>query len=362
MDNFLGDYRLGLLPSKRNYKKFNEEYGTCDGVDFYAAAKKELSSYGGFPKISDKIFKAVCYVYNESKTSTIDDDICKSLYFWLGNTLINSLDRTQFFSEVIIKLYERLNEYNRRIICKIPYIHMDESDFKKTTLIFDYFQDYYNYRMDLAPYNPLCNKEYNKYLATYVDNYKRLYKECKLEHQQHKYCKAFHDFYDDNKHDHLYNWSCNLTENLPEVDPLKGEDEYDEQQEAQLDESSERVGEQQGLQQKYETAHVYQEIHNRLPAYPKIPENSIDSTTSDGTPSSITSKSITGAVSVAGALVPSYLLYNYTPAGNLINKLLGRTTRMNHNPLTEAQLMNNFYQPDQFNSERSGYNISYRPV
>ncbi|KMZ83193.1 hypothetical protein PVBG_06029 [Plasmodium vivax Brazil I] len=76
----------------------------------------------------------------------------------------------------------------------------------------------------------------------------------------------------------------------------------------------------------------------------------------------MTSKSITGAVSVAGALVPSYLLYNYTPAGNLINKLLGRTTRMNHNPLTEAQLMNNFYPPDQFNSERSGYNISYRPV
>ncbi|VVA00248.1 PIR protein, partial [Plasmodium vivax] len=52
----------------------------------------------------------------------------------------------------------------------------------------------------------------------------------------------------------------------------------------------------------------------------------------------------------------------YTPAGNLINKLLGRTARMNHNPLMEEQLINNFYQPEQFNSGRSGYNISYRPV
>ncbi|KMZ96495.1 hypothetical protein PVNG_06422 [Plasmodium vivax North Korean] len=235
---------------------------------------------------------------------------------------------------------------------------MDESNFKKSKLIFDYFQDYYNYRMDLAPYNPLCNEEYNKYLATYVDNYKRLYNECKLEHQQHKYCEAFHDFYDDNKHNHLYYWSCNLTENLPEFDPLKGEDENDEEQEAQQDENSGRGV----IQQTNGRVQEYQENSDPLSPYPTMPENGIVSSTADGTPPSIISKSVTGAVSVAGALVPSYLLYNYTPAGNLINKLLGRTTRMNHNPLMEAQLMNNFYQPEQFNSERSGYNISYRPV
>ncbi|CAG9483792.1 unnamed protein product [Plasmodium vivax] len=300
MANILGDYSLRLLRTKHNYQKFEEEYGTCKNVSFYPAATEELRGFGGFPKISDKILKAVCYVYNKSKSSLIDDDTCRFLYFWLGNTLINSLNNNDFFSEVIIKLFQRLYENKDIKICNLPYIRMDESDFKKTKLIFDYYQDYDNYNMHLVPHN-----------------------------------RPF--------------------------DPLKLEAE-DEEQEAQLHENSERVGEPQPLLPIYGRVQAYQENLDPLSPYSTVPEKGIVSTTPDGTPSTITSKSITGAVSVPGALVPSYLLYNYTPAGNLINKLLGRTTRTNHNPLMEEQLINNFYQPEQFNSERSGYNISYRPV
>ncbi|KMZ77164.1 hypothetical protein PVIIG_05640 [Plasmodium vivax India VII] len=328
MANVLGDDRLRLLRTKYNYKNFDEESGTCEGVNFYAAAKKELSSYGGFPKISDKIFKAVCYVYNESKTGKIDDDMCNSLYFWMGNTLINSLSRTEFYSEVIIKLFNRLNENKVGKICKIPHIRMDESDFKKIKLIFDYFQDYDNYNMDLALYNRPCNEEYNKYLTTYVKNYKQLYNECFKEHKRHNYCQEFEKYYDNEKHHNLFTWSCKLTLTLPKDDPSKGEPQNEEQK-AELGVSSGRGGVQQPLQERNETVQAYEQFPGLLNPNPVMPQESRVSSTSDG---------------------------------NMINKLLGRTTRMNPNPLMEAQLINNFYQPEGFNSERSGYNISYRPV
>ncbi|SCA81804.1 VIR protein [Plasmodium vivax] len=349
------------MRTKRNYKIFDEEKGTCENFSFYSEAREKLISYNGLQSVSDKILRAVCHVYNKSKSRDFDVDTCNFLYFWLGNMLFSNLKNTNFVSEVIIELYQRLNENNKQRVCDIPHISMQENDFQKIKLIFDYSQDYVNYSLDLAKYNPPCNEEYKEYLTTYVDNYKQLYKECKSEHPQHRYCTEFIRYYDYKKHDDLLMWSCELTETLPEADPLEGEDENDEDQ-AQLYVHSGRGMAQQVLQQTNGRVQEYQENSDPLSPYPTMPENGIVSTTPDGSPSTLTSKSITGAVSVAGALVPSYLLYNYTPAGNLINKLLGRKKWMNHNPLTEAQLMNNFYQPDHFNSERSGYNISYRPV
>ncbi|KMZ98401.1 hypothetical protein PVNG_06315 [Plasmodium vivax North Korean] len=309
MDNILGVDRLRLLPTKRNYKKFDEQYGKCEGINFYTAAKEELRDFGGFPMISDKILKAVCYVYNESKTSNFDDDICKFLYFWLGNTLINSLKKTEFFSEVIIKLFNRLNENKDGKICKIPHIRMDESDFQKIKLIFDYSQDCVNYRLDLATYNPPCNEEYKEYLTAYVDNYKKIYKECTSEHPPRRYCTEFIKYYDDKKHHDLLTWSCELTKNLPEANPSRGE-VVNEEQKSQVDESYGRGGVEQPLQDTYGRVQENQDITGPLSPHPLMPESGVVSTTPGGTPSTITSKSITGAVSVAGALVPSYLLYN----------------------------------------------------
>ncbi|KMZ95207.1 hypothetical protein PVMG_05125 [Plasmodium vivax Mauritania I] len=309
MANILGDDRLSLLRTIYNYRDFDKEKGTCDGVDFYNEANQELISYSGLQSVSEKILKAVCYVYNKSKTSEIDDDTCKFLYFWLGNTLINSLNKTMFFSGVIIKLYQRLNENGVLNICKIPYINMDEKDFQKIKLIFDYFQDYDDYNLDLALYNPPCNKEYNKYLTTYVNNYKELYNECMLKKQPHSYCTEFLKYYDAEKHDNLYSWKCSLTETLPKPEPSRGEFE-NEKQKAQLDESFGRGGLQQPLQRTNGRVQENQEITGLLTPDLIMREDSTVSTTPDGSPSTLTSKSITGAVSVAAALVPSYLLYN----------------------------------------------------
>ncbi|SCA60860.1 Plasmodium vivax Vir protein, putative [Plasmodium vivax] len=361
MSDILGNEKLGFMRTKRNYQNFDEEKGTCNDFSFYSEARKKLISYDGLLSVSDKILKAVCYVHNKSKSSDFDVDTCKFLYFWLGNMLFSNLKDTNFVSEVIIELYHRLNENGFRKFCEIPYIRMEESDFKKTKLIFDYFEDYWNYKLDLGTHIRSCNKDYYTFLKTYVDTYKQLYNECINEHQKHKYCEAFHDFYDVKKHEYLYSWSCNLKESSSEPHALPGNTEDSENQEKLYERPRGEALEAKVQQKTVMISPTH--VKNQETSGPSLHDitSEIAITSEDTTPS-ITSKSITGAVSVAGALVPSYLLYNYTPAGNLINKLLGRTTRMNHNPLMEAQLMNNFYQPEGFNSERSGYNISYRPV
>ncbi|KMZ76945.1 hypothetical protein PVIIG_06175 [Plasmodium vivax India VII] len=77
-------------------------------------------------------------------------------------------------------------------------------------------------------------------------------------------------------------------------------------------------------------------------------------------PTPTITKSIVTAASAAGLLVPPFLIYNFTPVRSWINKLLGRN-QIYRNPLTERELMENSYQPDNFDSERNRYNIMYRP-
>ncbi|VUZ99953.1 PIR protein [Plasmodium vivax] len=219
-----------------------------------------------------------------------------------------------------------------------------------------------SYMNQITEYNPPCNNNYKEYLQKYVDTYNMFQRECQDKRTYYGYCDVF---------DEYFAKPAKVT--LPGIGPYYDKEEEEEEDAWVETEATEeqpsrthgmegqnadsRGGFEEGRKQSAE----HRSPSDYLPRQDTFLNNSA-SDNSDGTHPTIISKCVTGAVSVAGALVPSYLLYNYTPAGNLINKLLGRTTRMNHNPLMEEQLINNFYQPEQFNSERSGYNISYRPV
>ncbi|GAB69457.1 CYIR protein [Plasmodium cynomolgi strain B] len=323
---------------------FDEERGNCDGFKFYSRAKDELYSYPELQKISDKILKAVCYVYNiKSDVVFPYDTLCDFLYFWLGNTLINNLEEKQYFNEVIYDLFYWLYVYDNKDICDFPYT------------------DYDDYKLDLAMTNRSCKKEYKNYLTTYVDNYKQLHKECKLLNEKHKYCTEFFNYYyDDEMHKNLISWSCNLTETLPEAKPLPGKLEVAEHQK-KLDYRPKRVAPKIKMQQ-IPLITPKKHIRNRA-SLGRILDDITPRKTipSDDKTTSITSKSINSVVSVAGILVPSYLAYRYTPAGTWIRKLLGRNTETNYNPYVNQELMENFSVPEDFYSERSRYNISYSP-
>ncbi|CAI7718328.1 PIR protein [Plasmodium vivax] len=359
MTNYLGNTEFRNLNTNFYYTSLNEGYGNCEHEDFYAAAEEKLKNNTWNEDVTDKILKALCYVYRKSSIYKYERDICKYLYFWLVNILLDKMSNKVVFFDVIRDLLDILKN-DKEKICELPHHYIEEHNFKNIKSFFDYSEDYYSYKNQITDYNLPCNEKYHKYLHAYVDTYNKFHGICQYERNSYGYCDVFDKYFAEKDHKNLSTWKCNPQDNEPGAEYEEPEEMKEEQSPThEIERQSVTLSE--GFKRETEQDAEYPSSSVSLP-HQVISVNNTASDNSDGTPSSITSKSITGAVSVAGALVPSYLLYNYTPAGNLINKLLGRTTRMNHNPLTEAQLMNNFYQPDQFNSERSGYNISYRPV
>ncbi|SCA60072.1 VIR protein [Plasmodium vivax] len=359
MPNFLGNTHLSNLNTKYYYASLEKGYNDCKDEKFYNAAEEKLKENHLNEEVSEQILKGLCYVYRKSLIQDYERDICKYLYYWLGNILIDKMKHNHVFQDVIRNLFNILKNQKGQI-CTASTYHIVVEKFKNIKLLFDYSKDYDSYMNQITDYNQPCNEKYQKYLQTYINTYNMFQRECQDKRTYYGYCDVFDEYFANKNRTLLSTWTCNPQDNEPEVEyPETDKTEEEPPRTNVIEGQSVALGEQfkGGREQVAEppgSSHY-------LPHQDTFVSNNA-SDNSDDTPPSITSKSITGAVSVAGALVPSYLLYNYTPAGNLINKLLGRTTRMNHNPLSEAQLMNNFYQPEGFNSERSGYNISYRPV
>ncbi|SCA60826.1 VIR protein [Plasmodium vivax] len=362
MDDVLGDEKLRLLPSKIYYENLDKGYSGCENFNFYFNAKTELREYNGLEKVFEQILKALCYVYIQNSRRDSVNDICNFLYYWLGNILLKNLDPKLLFIEVILKLFTILKNDSNENICKLLYTHNDEDFFKKIKLIFDYTEDYVNYEINLSKHSSFCNEEYHSYLKKYVETYKELYNKCILEGKNDIYCEAFKDYYDNKKHTNLFNWSCTLKKE-PEVPPLREESGrtalprqlegiFDRGLQSELLQSTTKA-------EKQQVGELHGQGDHKLDT--GISETIITASSLDDKSSSITSKSITGALSVAGFLVPSYLMYNYTPAGIWISKLLGTNKGPNLNSYANQELMPNFSMPGDLYSERSRYNISYRP-
>ncbi|VUZ99522.1 PIR protein [Plasmodium vivax] len=363
MDHYLDNIQLGNLRTIHYYYKLDKGRYGCEYFPFYDAATRVLDSYHWRQKDSDKILRALCYAYKNILAGYLDNDICNFLYFWLGNILLEKLVTKELFHEVILKLFNTLVDDKKDQICELPHSLMLKEEFKDFKLIFDCSEDYKSYREQYINLVTSCNNDYKEHLDTHIRNYNHFYDKCKVENLKESYCTAFDKYFPEYSSYLLSQFKCRLETKHPTVDQLE---EYHKITQEQPRGQQMIGGLQRGEKFSVEPGVGVSLVEHHSPSGSYV--NRVDSQMGSNslpsvdTPSTITSKSITGAVSVAGALVPSYLLYNYTPAGNLINKLLGRTTRMNHNPLMEAQLMNNLYQPEGFNSERSGYNISYRPV
>ncbi|VVA00329.1 PIR protein [Plasmodium vivax] len=265
------------------------------------------------------------------------------------------------YSRVILKLIDTLKYYSNENICNLVYTNIDDDVFKKIKLIFDFTEDYENYEIDLAKPNRWCNEKYHSYLTTYVNTYKELYSKCIVEQQKDMYCQAFKKYYNDEKRINLYTWSCTLKKSTkaPPLVVESGKSAHVEQ----LGGISDR-GSQSELSQPTIKAENQQDAEQPVQDHNfngGISETIITEHPSDDKSTSITSKSITGGLSVAGILVPSYLMYNYTPAGIWISKLLGRNKGPNFNSYANQELMPNLSMPGDLYSERSRYNISYRP-
>nr|CAB96696.1 vir7 [Plasmodium vivax] len=363
MAEILGDEKLEILPTKHNYYYLDNGYTFCEKDIFYNHAERKLSSDSGLQKVFEKILKAMCYMYTKKRHKIFDSDMCKFFYYWLADILINNLNDNHFTSEVLINLYRILNEAGAGKICDPINSYIDKDNFENIKLIFDYSEDYESYKLDLAIPNRSCNENYKKYLQTYVNKYKELHGYCEVEKRSDTYCKEFHKHFSNKEHNLLSTWSCNLEGTKLQLN-LIGDNQGKVVEEAQIGKSS--TGKERGAELK-ET-----KVEGRAQAEPPVltassleTGSSLMSSSSeveDSSSISTTSKYIANVASVAGIVIPSYLVYNFTPAGTWINRLFGRTPKMNHNTLADMELINNFSQTGSFNTERSRFDISYRPV
>ncbi|SCA60841.1 Plasmodium vivax Vir protein, putative [Plasmodium vivax] len=362
MSNYLGDQELSNLHTQYYYGKLDEGWKNCQDYSFYNTAKEKLNEYRVPRDDSDKILKALCYVYRTSSRSEFYSNTCIFLYFWLGDILLKKLTAKEFYSEIILKLFQILKNDNGQV-CTNPYPYMHKDDFEKVKLIFDCSEDYKNYSMHYINHNISCNSKYKTYFNTHMNIYGEFYNECEVEEKENKYCEEFKKYFPVRKQNLLSKWKCNLQEIDPRIKNIEEEDEREEEEVHSSPRSTEE-GPGSTLSRGFTDVRVPDAgiSDARSPYFDgAVSENGSAATLSNDSTTSITSKSITGAVSVAGFLVPSYLMYNYTSAGTWISKLLGRKTRTNFNPYANPELMANFSMPENFYSERSRYNISYGP-
>ncbi|CAG9481136.1 unnamed protein product [Plasmodium vivax] len=188
------------------------------------------------------------------------------------------------------------------------------------------------------------------YLDEYVNTYNKLHDECKGENSEELYCKLFKKYLDYKEYNHLSSLKCNLKEE--EIQPeqlLNGKVNVREHTELNVS---------PGLRGANATAH--NELLPNLSGE-KTNEMGIIETNGEDTPP-IASPTVVGIATIAGIVVPSYLAYNFTPARAWMNKLLGRKTNIEYNHLRDPNFVEHFSDPAYLNSERSKFDISYRPV
>ncbi|KNA01553.1 hypothetical protein PVNG_04999 [Plasmodium vivax North Korean] len=299
MGKILGNEELNKLPTKVNYSYFNENKGNCNNVDFYDSTKNRLRDYEELQDFYDKIMNALCYVYNESASSSFDKNICDYLYYWLSDIIVTHLKNKSLYGQVLDILYAVLYKDKdiNKPICKPIYYTMNENDIKKFKLIFDYSQDYNTYMTQLTKDNHPCNEKYQKYLQNYVNIYKEMQSKCEGKKNSNKYCEYFEKYFPDKYIKGLSTWTCELEKTKEYTSHISGGSSGDLGG-TQLKQTL-REGSGSGEQARTSDPH----LDGRSTGVDITPKHS------DDPPTPITSKGITAMASTAGFLVPSFLMY-----------------------------------------------------
>ncbi|KMZ77153.1 hypothetical protein PVIIG_06234 [Plasmodium vivax India VII] len=300
MGKILGNEELNNLPTKVNYSYFDEKRGDCYNVDIYKSTEVRLNMNDGLQEVSDKIMKALCYVYNKSKDPKFDKSICDFLYYWISDMLLKHLTNSSSYNTAISPLFDVFHHTGVNNVCKVRHWSMEAHNFNDIKLIFDYSKDYNIYKEQLTEQNPQCYEDYMNYLNKYVSTYNKLYDECqKEENLTKKHCELFKEYFTHEQHSHLSTLKCDLKENETQPEQLSG-----------------GHGNVAGDTQ-LTVIHVEREESATGPHHLSQPYSSKGTSEMGGikmngkdTPTSIASPTVIGMTTIAGIVVPSYLTYN----------------------------------------------------
>ncbi|KMZ95104.1 hypothetical protein PVMG_05976 [Plasmodium vivax Mauritania I] len=270
---------LNNLNTVINYNSFGKDTNNCAFYPHIIAEKRELDGKFWKNNISDELLNALCYVYIRDENNTKNENLCNYLYYWLGSKILTNLRLEDFFFHVISTIYHILSK-----------------------------EDYETYRLHFINSNSSCDKDYEDAINSYKYLYNDLRKKCFIERTNYheEYCKAFNNFFTEEKNAQISLWTCQLRETEEQVQQLEKEHSAHVAKEHMPERPV--VGGQQVQGDSVQTAQNSRSIVSYLNK--ELFDRESISSASEESSRSTTTKSITSAVSAAGVLVPPFLIYN----------------------------------------------------
>ncbi|KMZ94974.1 hypothetical protein PVMG_05643 [Plasmodium vivax Mauritania I] len=241
----------------------------------------------------------------------MDSDICNFLYYWLGDKLLHKLRPSSLYHNVILILFTIFKKINNRgQFCTAPTYHNIEEAgfFNDIKLFFDYSKDYDIYIEKLDMQNPpLCNQEYHDFLQKYVTSYKVFQEKCPNGPSPHSYCNAFNKYFHEKNRTKLSNLTCKMQDKVQEAEKeLVAEEPVLQPAQLLVVDPATDVG-------QFSSVSGQEENIPGSSAYPSSKGTSeFNGVSGHADVSSIskTTKTIATTASVAGFLVPPFLVYN----------------------------------------------------
>ncbi|KMZ89793.1 hypothetical protein PVMG_06061 [Plasmodium vivax Mauritania I] len=173
----------------------------------------ELKGQISVRNISDKIAKAICYVYKKKLyDSNFESDLCSYMYYWIGHKIYDNSGSTPVFTRIMRMLFQVLNGENNIMICNPLSYTIDRDTFYKNKLLFDYSQDHENIKIHTAGYKT-CNKDYKEYIDKYIRVYKDEHSDCYGRNENKYDCKTFFSLFPKDKYNELSSFHCVPSEN-----------------------------------------------------------------------------------------------------------------------------------------------------
>ncbi|KMZ88837.1 hypothetical protein PVBG_05633 [Plasmodium vivax Brazil I] len=206
---------LKKLTSYYKYSKFEDGENGCNGISFYSNIKEELQNQNyqiyNLHIISDKILKALCFIYNRKRNyrGNFDEELCWYLYYWLGDIIYTKVQNQRVFSNIIQMIYTELYSNPENLtVCRHVHTPLNKDRFNKNKVLFDYSKDYHNIEMATPHGQTTCDKKYKEYMKTYISMYNQAYLDCKEGKGNNFDCDYFSKLFQEKPYQKLSSFSC----------------------------------------------------------------------------------------------------------------------------------------------------------
>ncbi|SCA59615.1 Plasmodium vivax Vir protein, putative [Plasmodium vivax] len=316
------------------YYDFDKELGNCNNISYFSDIKDELQRNYLDHNISDKIEKALCFIYNKKKEKkdNFDSELCSYLYYWIGAKIYPEIKTKSLFSKIITMLYHLLDSTDIHNTCKPLHNNIDEEKFNKYKLLFDYSKDHEYIYLKTLHGHTTCDEDYKMVIEKYINAYRDVYSNCMGHNEKNYDCDNFKSLFKKKTHSNLTSITCKQVKTETLLENNKGglsPEAHFSPTVSSAEGSSGRVPHRkEGMLTPPD--YYYTRINSDLAGYKEldgIPPHPTEESAKSGS-----TKTIMGSVvPVLGVSSFSLLLYKVTPVGGYINRLLGRNRNMyNH--------------------------------